>query len=108
MVLMHPLMVHSASRNILRGKRVITNPPVSLLEPFRFSRENEDEYSIVELKTIKEIGKENACSWKPTREREAVIPERLKAQAQLMKDELARLEAQKAGATVTQAPVAAA
>lgn len=36
--LLHPLMPHSASRNLLRRQRVILNPPVSLKEPFQLSR----------------------------------------------------------------------
>jgi hypothetical protein len=35
-VLMHPLMVHSASRNSLRIPRIIANPPVALKETFEF------------------------------------------------------------------------
>jgi ectoine hydroxylase-related dioxygenase (phytanoyl-CoA dioxygenase family) len=39
-VLMHPLMMHSASRNSLHIPRVITNPFVCLKEPFNFNRED--------------------------------------------------------------------
>lgn len=104
-ILLHPLMVHSASRNHLRNARIITNPPVSLLEPFKFSRASEEEYSLVELKTIQEIGKKEARSWKPTGPREAVIPERVRIQNQMMKEELGRL-AGKHGVSVSETPVA--
>ncbi|THH08895.1 hypothetical protein EW145_g2398 [Phellinidium pouzarii] len=57
-VLMHPLMLHTASKNYTRIPRIITNPPVSLKEPFNFNRENPEEYSLVERKTLKEIGVE--------------------------------------------------
>jgi hypothetical protein len=40
-------MLHSASKNLLRIPRVITNPPVSLKEPFCFDREDPKDYSLV-------------------------------------------------------------
>jgi hypothetical protein len=39
-VLMHPFMLHSASRNALRIPRIITDLPVLLKEPFNFDRQN--------------------------------------------------------------------
>lgn len=51
-VLLHPLMLHSASKNHLR---FITNPPVSLKEPFNFNRDNPDDFSLVEKKTLKTL-----------------------------------------------------
>lgn len=51
-------MLHSASKNHLRLPRIITNPPVSLNEPFNFNRENPDDFSLVEKKTLKELGVE--------------------------------------------------
>lgn len=91
-ILLHPLMLHSASINSLRIPRIITNPPVSLREPFNFDRENADEYSIVEKKTLKELGKDRLSGWKIKGEREAVIPERLGVQEQMKKLELERLK----------------
>ena len=37
-ILLHPLMLHSASRNGRRLPRIITNPPVALRHPFDFDR----------------------------------------------------------------------
>lgn len=91
-ILMHPLMVHSASRNGLRLPRIITNPPVSLKEPFNFDRDDPSEYSLVELKTLKELGKDRLRGWKITGTRDSVIPERLKVQRQMKEEELKRLE----------------
>jgi hypothetical protein len=54
---MHPFMLHSKSHNSIRIPRMITNPPVSLLEPFVYSRPDPSEYSLVELKTLKELGR---------------------------------------------------
>ena len=36
-VLLHPLMHHSVSKNHLRIPRIITNPPVALKESFKFN-----------------------------------------------------------------------
>ncbi|KAH8815516.1 hypothetical protein F5884DRAFT_772660 [Xylogone sp. PMI_703] len=91
-ILMHPLMVHSASRNSLRIPRIITNPPVSLVEPFNFNRENPDDYSLVELKTLQALGKDSLPGWKATGPRESVVPERLKRQNEMKRLELERLE----------------
>ncbi|MCJ1402073.1 hypothetical protein MMC11_005292 [Xylographa trunciseda] len=93
--LLHPLMLHSASNNSLRIPRIIINPPVSLKEPFNFDRENAEDYSIVERKTLRELGKERLSGWKIKGEREAVIPARLKPQAKMMEEELKRLAALK-------------
>lgn len=50
------LVLHSASKNFLRIPRIITNPPVALREPFNFNRENPDDYSLVERKTLAALG----------------------------------------------------
>jgi len=91
-ILMHPLMMHSASRNSLRIPRIITNPPVSLKEPFNFYRANPEEYSLVELKTLQSLGKDRLPGWKITGTREAVVPERLKIQNEMKRLELERLK----------------
>lgn len=93
-ILLHPLMLHSASKNGLRNIRIITNPPVSLLEPFNFDRgPNEDDYSLVELKTIRNLGGiEKLKGWRIQGERKAVIPERLRHQAKMMEEENRRLK----------------
>ncbi|KAK9781951.1 hypothetical protein SCAR479_01822 [Seiridium cardinale] len=90
--LLHPLMMHSASNNALRLPRIITNPPVSLREPFCFDRED-GKYSLVERKTIESLGgEEQLKGWKITRLREAVIPERVRIQEAMKRDEMKRLE----------------
>jgi hypothetical protein len=75
-VLMHPLMMHSASRNSLHIPRVITNPFVCLEELFNFNREDPKEYSLVERKTLKELGVDGLPNWKVKGERETLRPER--------------------------------
>lgn len=100
--LLHPLMLHSATDNPLRNVRIITNPPVSLKEPFRFDREDEGDYSIVERTTLRMLGKEEdgLKGWKITGPRERIVPERLRVQEEMKQDELKRLEEQRITAAV--------
>ncbi|KAF9023599.1 hypothetical protein BDZ89DRAFT_1093038 [Hymenopellis radicata] len=97
-ILMHPLMLHSASKNHLRIPRIITNPPVSLKEPFNFSREDPNEFSLVELKTLKALGVDR-LDYKITTERRRIIPKRRAGQDKMKLEEekrLAELAARKA------------
>ncbi|KAI0652874.1 hypothetical protein C8Q70DRAFT_929079 [Cubamyces menziesii] len=89
-VLLHPLMLHSASKNHLRIPRVITNPPVALKEPFNFSREDLGEYSLVELKTLRALGVER-LEFKPTTERRRIVPPRVALQEKMLEEERTRL-----------------
>ncbi|KAK5107414.1 hypothetical protein LTR62_001275 [Meristemomyces frigidus] len=95
--LLHPLMLHSASNNRLREVRIITNPPVSLNEPFDFDRADGGEYSVVERKTLKALGKSGLPGWRITEPRMAVVPERLRRQAEMRERELERLRDLKGG-----------
>ncbi|KFA50005.1 hypothetical protein S40293_05975 [Stachybotrys chartarum IBT 40293] len=91
-ILMHPLMLHSASKNGLRGARIITNPPVSLAAPFQFNRKNPAEYSLIELKTMQDLGgPEKFKDWKITGKREMFTPERLGGQQKKQQEERERL-----------------
>ena len=93
-VLMHPLMLHTASKNLRRDIRVITNPPVALKEAFCFDRKNKDEYSLVELKTLRDLGMPDGLpGWKITGERREWIPKRVKRQEEVKRKELERLKA---------------
>lgn len=94
-VLLHPLMMHSVSINSLRIPRIITNPPFSLNEPFNFDRDDPSHYSIVEKKTLQELGQDRLNGWKIKGGRESVTPERLKTQEELKKQELSRLSMRK-------------
>jgi len=90
--IVHPLTLHTASKNNLREIRVMSNPPCKLVQPFKFKRDNPEDYSIVERKTLKEIGVDS-LDFKATTSREKVIPERIRIQAELLKEEKARLAA---------------
>jgi hypothetical protein len=77
--LLHPLMLHSASRNLLRNVRIITNPPVALKEPFNFNRADAKEYSLVEQKTLRDLGRpEGLPEWKITAPRQLINSPRVK------------------------------
>ncbi|KAJ9154788.1 Ribonucleoside-diphosphate reductase large subunit [Pleurostoma richardsiae] len=89
--LLHPLMLHSATSNARRNVRIITNPPVSLKEPFNFNRED-GKYSLVELTTLRALGRQKLDGWEITAPREAVVPERVRIQAQMKLEEQKRLD----------------
>ena len=93
--LLHPLMLHGASNNALRDPRIITNPPVALKQPFNFNRRNVGEYSIVERKTLHDLGQESLVGWKITHERERLVPDRIRQQDQMKREEAKRLAAMK-------------
>ncbi len=90
-VLLHPLMLHSASKNNLREPRVITNPPVGLRKPFNLCREDPRDYSLVEKKTLKALGVEK-FEFKPTTERRLVVPQRVLRERAMLEAERKRLE----------------
>jgi len=90
-ILMHPLMPHSAAKNHLRNIRIISNPAASIKEPFNFDRPDGD-YSLVEQKTLKAIGKPSLPGWKITGKREQF---RATTATQAYKDLLVRRELQR-------------
>lgn len=90
-VLLHPLMAHSFAPNLSRALRIITNPPVALKEPFRFSRRDGTAYSLVERKTLDALGKERLEDWKITSERKRIVPERVRIQKIMLEQERRRL-----------------
>jgi hypothetical protein len=98
-ILLHPLMVHSASINSLRIPRIITNPPVSLKEPFNLDRSDPSQYSVVERKTLHDLGKDRLKGWKIKGGREFVKPDRLETQEEMKEQELARLKTPPANPT---------
>jgi hypothetical protein len=97
-VLMHPLMMHSASSNSLHTPRIITNPSV-YMEPFNFDREDPEEYSIVERKTLKELGDDCLCGWQITGKRERLLSGRIDIQCRMREIEKPRMDGVDVGAT---------
>jgi hypothetical protein len=79
---LHPFMLHSASRNLLRNVRIIPNPPVALNEPFNYNRADPRDYSLVEQKTLRDLGRpEGLPEWKITSPRELLDPPRVKVRS---------------------------
>jgi hypothetical protein len=74
-VLLHPFMLHSATRNYLRTPRVITNPRVGMKRPFAYGRDG-SEVSLVERKTLMELGVER-LDWRATGQRKFITPQRM-------------------------------
>jgi hypothetical protein len=95
-VLHHPYMLHSTSQNVLLVPRVIINPPVQLLEPMTFNRENAEDFSPVELAVLRGLGVER-LDFKATAPRERIIPPRIAEQQKRMEEEKARLAETGAG-----------
>jgi hypothetical protein len=95
-ILLHPLMMHSRAPNLTRALRVITNPPVALKEPFKFSTKRGHTLSLVEKKTMAALGagEERLPEWEITSERRRVVPERVRIQEKLLEEERNRLKNQ--------------
>lgn len=108
--LLHPLMLHSASKNHTRIPRIITNPPVSLIQPFCFDKENDEDYSLVEKKTLSALGVDR-FPFKATTERKGIVPERVRVQMKMLEEEkrrLAELEKKMQDTNISQTVAAAA
>lgn len=91
-ILLHPLMLHSATPNPQRAVRIITNPPVSVKEPFNFNR-SDGKYSIVEETTMRALGRDSLPEWKATGQRERVVPFSTDGKAKMKEEELKRMAA---------------
>ncbi|KAK7458014.1 hypothetical protein VKT23_009922 [Stygiomarasmius scandens] len=74
MFICHGFMPHSASKNHNRIPRFITSPKIILKEPMNLNRENPDNYSLLELKTLRDLGVDSLPNWKSTGERQRFVP----------------------------------
>ncbi|KAH8073008.1 hypothetical protein BXZ70DRAFT_964092 [Cristinia sonorae] len=92
-ILCHPLMPHSASKNHLRIPRFITNPPVVLKEPLNLNRANPCDYSLVEQKILKSLGVSSLPDWHITTERRRFTPRTRAEKDALIIQEVERLKA---------------
>ncbi|KAI1458302.1 hypothetical protein F4805DRAFT_425207 [Annulohypoxylon moriforme] len=91
--LMHPFMLHSATSNARRDVRIITNPPVSIKEPFCYDRGEGGGYSLVEQKTMNAVGGKGMLKgWGVTGTRERLVPERIRIQEAMKREELKRIQ----------------
>ncbi|KAI0644403.1 hypothetical protein C8Q79DRAFT_912726 [Trametes meyenii] len=91
-VLLHPFMPHSASKNHLRIPRFITNPPVTLKEPLNFNRPEPNNYSLVELKILRELGVNRLPDWKITGPRRRFVPRTRAGKDAMIIEEVERMK----------------
>lgn len=98
-ILLHPLMVHSASINVRGVPRIITNPSVHLREPFKFDRKDPKDFSFVELKTLRELGVDRLPEWRIQGQRKALVPGRIQIHDRMREVEKRRLNGEDMGAT---------
>ena len=89
-VLLHPYTIHASSPNPSGRPRVLTNPCVQLVSPMVFDRAEPLEHSLVEQATLRGLGLDR-YPFRPTTERERVVPERVARQQKLREAEDARL-----------------
>lgn len=85
-------MVHSATHNALRIPRIITNPNIQMKQPFNFDRGDASEYSLIEIKTLKELATDRLAGWKVKGKRQALQPARVQEEAEKEEEEKRRLE----------------
>ncbi|MDA0710400.1 MAG: phytanoyl-CoA dioxygenase family protein [bacterium] len=88
--LLHPFILHSASRNPSGRARFITNPAVSFEEPMNFNRKDPAAYSLVERAVLRALGVED-LNFQITRERERITPERVARQQRMLEEQKSRL-----------------
>jgi hypothetical protein len=74
-VFCHPFIMHASSPNCKGGPRFAMNAPISLKAPMKFN--NRDTATVVERSIIDAVGGK-PFDFKITRERERIIPDRLK------------------------------
>ncbi|KAI5117178.1 hypothetical protein M0805_008157 [Coniferiporia weirii] len=96
-VIFHPFMPHSASKNYRRIPRFITNPPVTLKGPLNLARENPDDYSLTELvilRALKENGIDPATmkDWKIANKRRRFTPRTRGGKDEMIIAEVARMK----------------
>ncbi|KAL4250739.1 Phytanoyl-CoA dioxygenase [Abortiporus biennis] len=92
-ILLHPFMPHSASKNHLRIPRFITNPPVTLKEPLNLNRPNPEDYSPVEKKILNTLGVSSLPNWHITTERKRFTPRTRAAKDAMIIEEVERMKA---------------
>lgn len=88
--LLHPYMLHASSQNVLGIPRFMTNPPITLAAPMEFNRADADSFSPIELAVLNGLGVER-LDFQLEGERRENVPERVKRQREMLKQEQARL-----------------
>ncbi|KAH8175652.1 Clavaminate synthase-like protein [Sarocladium implicatum] len=98
-ILLHPFMMHSASKNALHTPRIITNPSIYMKEPFNFNRPDPKDYSLVESKILRELGVDSLPDWHITGERKRTQPGRVDIHNRMREIEKRRLAGENLGGT---------
>lgn len=80
--LMHPLLLHSASRNATRAQRIISNPVSRLQAPMNFNRADASDFSLVERAILGGLGVEK-FDFVPIGSREKIVPGRVLEQQKM-------------------------
>ena len=78
-VLLHPYALHATSQNVLGVGRIITNPPLALAEPMKFNRAHPDDFSLIERGILRGLGVDH-LDFRPSVQRERVVPQRVRDQ----------------------------
>ncbi|RDX45632.1 hypothetical protein OH76DRAFT_1457535 [Lentinus brumalis] len=92
-ILLHPFMPHSASKNHLRIPRFITNPPITLKEPLNLNRSDPADYSLVELKILRTLGVDSLPDWNITAPRRRFTPRTRAGKDAMIRAEVERMKA---------------
>ena len=91
--LLHPFTLHTSSYNHRPEARFMTNPPVALREPMRLDRRGDGSaYSLVEQGILRALGVEH-LEFKPTSERQRIVPPRKATEHEVLERERQRLAA---------------
>jgi len=87
----HNFLPHTASKNHLRNLRVITNPHISLKEPFNFNRPDPSDYSLVEQYILNSLGRKSLPEWHITAPRRSFYPRNYQFKSARLNEELERM-----------------
>lgn len=89
-VLVHPFMLHTGSPNSLRIPRFMTNPCMSLKEPFKYDKPK-DQLNAIEKSTLRALGMES-LSFQITGKRKIFTNDRYKRWAEQREYEIEQLK----------------
>ncbi|KZO97766.1 hypothetical protein CALVIDRAFT_545037 [Calocera viscosa TUFC12733] len=87
----HTYLPHTASKNHLRKPRVITNPHVTLKEPFNFNRPDPSDNSLVEQVILDRLGRTSLPEWHITAPRRFFYPRNYTFKSARLGEELERM-----------------
>jgi len=89
-IMVHPLMLHTFSRNCTPIPSFITHASIPLQQPMNFNRENPDEFSLVEQVILNALNVDR-LAFKMTATRKKVVPARVHLEHKMLEEQKARL-----------------